>query len=106
MWNVNGNTITMVEGDYGIKLPITISGATLASGDSVKLTIKRNQNGAAVLEKDYGTFAQNAFNFELTAQESALLKVGSYVYSLDWYQDGNFLCNIIPTALFRVVDKA
>lgn len=106
MWVVNGNNIKMAEGDYGIKLPITISGATLAAGDSVRFTIKQHQNGTAIIEKDYSTFSEGAFDFELTESESALLRVGNYVYSLDWYQDGNFMCNIIPTALFRVVDKA
>lgn len=106
MWNVNGNNITMAEGDFGIKLPVTISGATLAAGDSVRLTIKKTQNGAVIVEKDYDTFTENAFDFELTEAETALLAVGSYVYSLDWYQDGNFMCNIIPSAPFKVVDKA
>lgn len=31
---------------------------------------------------------------------------GFYTYSLDWYQDGAFLCNIIPAGEFRVVVKA
>ena len=106
MWNVNGNAITMAEGDYGIKLPITISGTTLAAGDSVKVVFKKNPNGETILEKNYDTFTQNAFDLELTEAESALFKVGSYVYLLDWYQSGNFLCNIIPSASFKVVDKA
>ena len=106
MWNVNGNAITMVEGDYGIKLPITISGATFAAGDSVKVIIKAHNNGTAVIEKEYSSITDNTVNLELTAAETALLRKGSYVYSLDWFQDGNFLCNIIPSAVFKVVDKA
>lgn len=106
MWNITGNNITMAEGDFGIKLPITITGTTLAAGDFIRLTIKKGVNGPAIVEKDYDTFSENTFDFELAEAESALLAVGSYVYSLDWYQDGNFMCNIIPIAAFKVVDKA
>ena len=36
----------------------------------------------------------------------ALLSVGTYYYALDWYQNGAFLCNIIPASTLKVVDKA
>jgi hypothetical protein len=42
----------------------------------------------------------------LTEEESALFPVGVYCYRLDWYQEGTFMCNIIPDAVFKVVDKA
>ena len=106
MWNVKDKNISMVEGDYGIKLPFTVSGANLAAGDAIKLTFKKSQNGETVLEKNYDTITQNTFDLEFTEAESALFEVGSYVYAIDWYQDGNFLCNIVPLATFKVVDKA
>ena len=106
MWNVSGTTLIMTEGDYGIKLPVTISGTTLAVGDSVKLTFKTKANGDEILVKDFDNIQQNTVQLELMETESALFPVGSYVYSLDWYQDGNFMCNIIPTAVLKVVDKA
>lgn len=106
MWAVSGKNIAMTEQDYGVSLPITVGGATLGALDSIKLTIKDKNNGTTVLTKTYSNITQNTFNLELTEQESALLKVGSYVYSLDWYQNGSFMCNIIASASFRVVDKA
>ena len=106
MWNVSGTTLIMTEGDFGIKLPVKISGTTLAAGDSVKLTFKAKQNGDELLVKDFDSITDNTVELELTEAESALFPVGSYVYSLDWYQDGNFMCCIIPSATMKVVDKA
>lgn len=106
MWNTIGTNISMAEGDYGIKLPIIISGADLGANDSIKLTIKDVLNGNTIIEKDFDGIAENTVNLELTAAESALLHAGNYVYSLDWYQSGAFLCNIIPLSAYKVVDKA
>ena len=106
MWAVSGHEIRMTEGDYGIKLPINISGTTLTENDVIKFTLKDKLNGTAILEKDFSNISQNTVNLELTAAESALLPVGGYVYSLDWYQDGTFMCNIIAVGQYKVVEKA
>lgn len=106
MWVVNKQTLQMTEGDWGIELPISIDGVTLTAGDEVMVTIKTDKNGETVLIKNYENISNNTVNLSLTEAESKLLKVGSYVYSLDWYQDGAFMCNIIPSAPFKVVDKA
>ena len=105
-WYVSGNDLQMAEGDYGVELPITISGMEFVAGDCVKLTIKTAKNGDAVLTRDFTTITQNTIILELTEAESALLRVGSYVYRLDAYQNGNYLNNIIPLASFKVVDVA
>ena len=106
MWVVNKQTLQMVEGDWGIELPISIDGVTLTASDEVLITIKTEKNGETVLTKNYENVSENTIDFSLTEAETALLPVGSYVYSLDWYQDGAFMCNIIPSAAFKVVDKA
>ena len=36
MWAVQGMSLQMAEGDYGIELPVTISGTTLSAADSFK----------------------------------------------------------------------
>ena len=104
MWNVNGLQLNMTEGDWGVKLPVTVSGVTFTNNDSVKIVIKSGER--TIIEKEYTNITQNTVNLELTEAESALLPVGSYVYRLDWYQDGAFMCNIIPISTFKVVDKA
>ena len=106
MWNVNGNNLQMCEGDFGVRLPITITGPTFTASDEVKLTVKTAVNGDTILDKTFDNISQNTVNLIFTAAESALLPVGSYVYCLDWYQSGQFLCNVIPTAILKVVDKA
>ena len=106
MWNVNGQDLKMVEGDWGIQLPVTVSGTTLTASDELKLTIKTAINGDTIVSKTFTNIQQNTVNRELTEAESALLPVGTYVYLLDWYQDGAFMCNIVPYALFKVVEKA
>lgn len=106
MWYVSGNNLQMVEGDYGLALPVTISGTTFAANDEVLFTIKDAMNGTTILTKSYGNIQHNQVSLELTEEESALFPVGSYVYSLDWFQNGAFMCNIIPSATLKVVDKA
>lgn len=105
MWSYDGNDIRMAEGDYGIALPVTVNGVTLSERDNLKFVFKKTRNGETVLEKEYVP-VNNTVGLELTEAESGLFHVGDYVYCLDWYQDGSFLCNIIPIARFRVVDKA
>lgn len=105
-WNVTNHALSMTEGDYGIALPVEIKGTTLGAQDSIKLTFKTAVNGDEILSKDFNGITDNTVSLELTEEESALFPVGSYVYCLDWYQNGNFMCNIIPSAQFKVVDKA
>ena len=99
MWSVDENEITMCEDDYGIELPITLNGVDLAPNENLMITIKDAMNGVQLLQKAF-TDA-----LSLTAAESAQLPVGKYVYSLDWYRNSTFLCNIIPKSKFTVVDK-
>lgn len=105
MWYVKGNSLQMAEGDYGLTLPITISGTELTAADTIKLTIKAAKDGEAIIARDMIP-TDNTVNFTVTAAETADLPVGVYVYALDWYRDGQFMCNIIPVGVLRVVDKA
>lgn len=106
MWYITGTSLQMVEGDYGISLPVTVSGTTLTTNDALKFVFKSAPNGETILTKEYTNITQNTVNLELTDAESALFSVGNYFYSLDWYQSGVFMCNIIPQAVLKVVDKA
>lgn len=105
MFEANNNDMRMAEGDWGIQLPVTVSGITFSSSDVLSFVFKKKMNGETVLEKDY-TPVQNKVNLMFTEAETELFPVGTYVYKLDWYQNGAFLCNIIPSAFLKVVDKA
>lgn len=105
-WEVKGNNIEMTQGDYGVQLPMVISGPTITSSDSVKFTLKDGVGGPVILEKTFTNISSNTINLELSEADTAKLQPRSYVYNLDWYQSGNFLCNIIGNASFKVVWKA
>lgn len=105
MWYVSGYNLQMAEADFGLALPVTVTGAELRANDTLRFTFKTAPNGETVLTKEY-TPQANAAALELTEAESALFSVGEYVYSLDWYQSGVFMCNIIPVGTLKVVDKA
>ena len=105
-WEVNGHNVSMAEEDFGVGIPLNLKGMTLGAQDSVKVTFKDKANGTVILEKDFSNIVQNTVEIVLTEEESALFPVGTYVYLVDWYQSGNFMCNIIKSATFRVVDKA
>jgi len=108
MWYGFGTDMEMTEGDFGISLPIKITGVTLSGTDSIKITIKRRMDGETVLEKTFtGQGIQdNQITLELTEAESELLPVGVYVYAMDWYEDGTFMCNLVTSGKFMVVNKA
>ena len=95
----------MTEKDFGIELPVTVTGVELDNQDSLKFTFKNKVNGELVLEKTFDGITDNTVNLVFTEEESDKFPVGIYVYRLDWYQNGNFMCNLIEVALLRVGDK-
>lgn len=106
MWTTNGNELKMVEGDYGIKLPVTVHEIPMSASDSMRMTFKTRRNGDVILEKEFSDIQNNVFYLEFTEDETNLFPVGQYVYSMDWYQNGIFMCNVIPIGALKVVDKA
>lgn len=106
MWEVYKHTLQMVEGDFGLALPFDVKGTTITANDVLRFTFKDKLNGETLLTKEYTNIQQNSASLEFTEAESALFPVGDYVYSLDWYQDGLFMGNLIKCAAFKVVEKA
>ena len=106
MWEVYKHTLQMVEGDFGLALPFNVSGTTITASDVLRFTFKDKLNGETLLTKEYTDIQGNSAQLMLTEEESALFRVGDYVYSLDWYQDGTFMGNLIKCAAFKVVEKA
>ena len=105
MWVVSGREIRMTEGDYGVTLPIAISGVTLGAGDSILFTLKKEFYRDTVFTVEFTNITDNTVNLNLTSAQSEALTVGNYIYNLDWYQSGTFMCNLVNGASFKVVAK-
>lgn len=106
MWNVSNTALTMVEGDFGLALPFTVDGITPGEGDALQFVFKDEKNGRTLLTKTYDDISSGVVPLMFSESESELFPVGRYVYSLDWYHDGRFMCNLITSATLKVVDKA
>lgn len=105
MFNVKNDNISMIEGDYGLELPITITGAEISPDESIKFTIRDN-SGETKIEKIYTNIIDNIINFSLTKTEAAKLKSNKkYFYSIDWYRNEEFLGNVINGNEFNVEEK-
>ena len=98
--------IEMTEGDFGIVLPISISGIELNSSDKVELKIFEEIDGEPIITKTFENIVGNTLELKFTEEESKLFEVGSYYYDLDWFQDGVFLSNILRARTFKVNEKA
>lgn len=108
MWNTKskGSTdITMTEGDWGVSIPIVVQGIEIDDDDSVLLTIKKTKNGKAYLEKTFTNIEANTIDLAFTESESDDLKVGSYLYTLDWYKNGEFYYCLVNNGKLKVEDK-
>lgn len=106
MWVVNGTNLRMSENDYGISLPVTVSGTTLGEQDELRYTFKDAVNQNTILVKELADIVDNTVSLEFTEAESALFAPGKYVYSLDWLQNGSFMCCLVEAAQLTVGDKA
>ena len=105
MFNVKNGNISMVEGDYGLELPITITGTIISSDETIELIIRDN-SGEIKIDKFYNNIVDNTINFSLTKQESGKLTSNKkYFYSLDWYRNEDFLGNILNGLEFNVEEK-
>lgn len=103
MWVCTGQSIQMVEGDFGIELPLSVNGVTFTEHDELRIKIARGED--VLIAKTFSSITDNTVRLVLSEADSALLPIGAYQYSLDWYQDGVFMCNVIQRASFKVVDK-
>lgn len=98
--------IKMIEGDFGIVLPIEIEGITISNDDELSFKIFENINEVPIISKTYNNISDNTINFKLTKEESQLLKVGYYFYDIDWYKGESFLGNLVAKETLSVLEKA
>ena len=105
MIRAENKKIMMTEGDFGLSLPITISGAEISNDEVIEFFIKNNNGDEVIKSKKYNNINNNTFDLVFTKEESNLLKKGIYLYYLDWYKDNEFLGNIINGEVFEVEEK-
>ena len=105
MWAANGDKISMVEGEYGISLPLTITGITIASGDTITFTVRKARDTEVLLEKPFTNVQSGTISLVLTETESENLPVGKYQYVIDWWQEASFEANLVHKGSFEVVAK-
>ena len=100
--------IEMIEGDFGITLPIEINieGTELTSTDKFVLKIFKEINEDAIIEKIFENVTNNTIELKFTEDENSKLKVGRYYYDIDWFQEDVFLSNILARKRFIVNEKA
>ena len=99
-----GKTIVMVQGDYGIELPIRFKGVSIGQDETIEFRII-NKIGETKIRKTYANIQDNTIALEFTQQETSLLKPADYKYSIDLYKNGVFLANIVNCSEFKVEVK-
>ena len=102
--NEKNKTITMVEGEFGVSLPITIVGTEMTDEDNILFTIKSADN-EEIINKPFTNIIDNTIDFALTKLDSDKLKKGYYFYSIDWFRKDEFMANIINGEIFHVKEK-
>lgn len=105
-FNESQNRLEMIEGDFGIKLPIQIEGITLEENDSIALKVFKEINTNPIISKTFTNILNNTVELEFSKEESKLLDVGNYYYDIDWFQGEKFLGNIAAKKKFSVREKA
>lgn len=105
-FNEERNRLEMIEGDFGIKLPIEIEGITLDAIDSISLKVFKGVNENPIITKTFENISNNTIELEFSKEETKLLSVGNYYYDIDWFQGEAFLGNIAAKKKLWVQEKA
>lgn len=104
MIRAENKTIKMVEGDFGLPLPITVTGTTISNDETIKITIN-NMEKEEIFSQEYKDIKNNTFDLIFTEEQSKELKEGMYTYSIDWFKGTTFLGNIVNGEMFEVEGK-
>lgn len=103
--NKGSNKLSMVEGDYGLTLPLIINGITIDKDDKINFYIKKERNSEKIIDQTYENIIDNTIDLTFSEQEAEKLQVGKYKYAIDWYKKGAFNGNLIKEKDFEVEDK-
>lgn len=98
------NNIKINEGDFGVILPITVTG--LKDGENVRFVIKKNdENEEKILTKDFEV-QSGKVNFQLTEEETKKLPQGKYLYDALQYKENILKNTICVDKQFKVEEGA
>lgn len=97
------NTITIVQGDYGVEYRLNIVKGTPSLEDSFLFTIK-DVNGVEKVRKTY-TNITSYIPVVLNKQDTNKLLPITYYYCVDWYRNGVFQSNVVNGEKFVVKKK-
>lgn len=82
----------MVEGDYGIVLPIELSiestEQAITSSDKFSIKIFKDINSTLIVSQEYSNISNNTIEFKLTSEEIAIAtskRVECYIRRLEVY---------------------
>lgn len=103
--NKGSNKLSMVEGDYGLTLPLIINGITIDKDDKINFYIKKDRNGEKIIDQIYENIVDNTIGLTFSEEESEKLQVGKYRYAIDWYKKDVFNGNLVKEKDFEVEDK-
>ena len=111
MYKTDGLDIRMTEGDYGIILPIELeveNDETFDTNDYFDIKIYDKLNTEPIINKTYlyRDLENNTIPFTLTEAETSLLKIGVYLYDIEWYQNNVFKCCIVERKTYTITEKA
>ena len=99
MWKIKGKDLQMNCGDFGIALPISIT--NVLETDTLKFQIYDTTENNVV---NKNLIMENGkWIFELTKEESDLLKEKTYMYKIVQYRDSILQNTINENSLFEVV---
>lgn len=101
MYKIREKDITMYEGDFGERLPISIIEGDILPGDILKFIIKDHKNNK-IVEKQLSV-VNNKFEFFLTEQETKLLPEGKYMWGLIQYREGLLIDTLTANNTFEVI---
>lgn len=96
--NVLEKDITIYQGDFGVKLPITITNTL--STDKIEFEIYNDFEETII--KKILPYEDEKWIFKLTKEDSEKLAIKKYSYSIKQYRDDILRNTIIKNALFEV----
>ena len=101
MIKIIDKNIEMNEGDFGIKVPITIT--NILETDDIKFIIKNLDNTEVLTKKLMYNAETKKFEFELTKEDSNKLVKNNYLYSIVQLRNETLKNTIVSNLSYNVI---